>query len=537
MMASQQLQSCQRNYISSLVTGLVGCRWRRYQQLRDRTRKKDILWFGMLVVTYVYTMIWLYFWLVSNNDFNDFDWFIYNNLGFWFRWYWLMVGLASVALCYTSFMLVLSLLRFVLGNGLFLHGLHKCVLLIIFAICLAETVIVTEIWRTEWAVVLISLEVFAPFLWFAWTALLTLFSWPIISGWFSISGAGHRIVLLVAYIGLMMFVYLCPLMIRSPCITSRAELPMKPLLFGHRGAPEIAPENTMFSYRQAMKYNVFGVETDVHISYDGIPFLMHDNTLKRTTNIAELGPDSQNSDVSFFNMSDLRLLDAGSWFLQDDPFGTVASLSAEDRDEIWQQKIPTLEEFVDFASSANVSLVFDLSRPPKGHPNHDNFVDVVLDLILSSPADHSRVWWLPLRQRENVQQRAPDFIYVSEIVNSTENLLKMKIDVLNLLHPQFDQDEVQYFNHYNISLNMYVVNNAWLFSFYWCIGVESVTTNRCQHLQRLSEPLLLMSKDVFSLMWLVTSATSFLTVVGMFLLIKNRPDVNQSYIPEAGPVL
>ncbi len=56
------------------------------------------------------------------------------------------------------------------------------------------------------------------------------------------------------------------------------------LIYGHRGAAGLAAENTIESIRTAMALGVDGVEVDVRCSRDGIPVIMHDATLDRTTN-------------------------------------------------------------------------------------------------------------------------------------------------------------------------------------------------------------------------------------------------------------
>ncbi|CAB1418707.1 unnamed protein product [Pleuronectes platessa] len=47
----------------------------------------------------------------------------------------------------------------------------------------------------------------------------------------------------------------------------------------------LAPENTLMSFEKAVEAGSEGLVTDVINSYDGVPFLMHDRTLRRTTNI------------------------------------------------------------------------------------------------------------------------------------------------------------------------------------------------------------------------------------------------------------
>lgn len=51
-------------------------------------------------------------------------------------------------------------------------------------------------------------------------------------------------------------------------------------------------------------------------SYDEVPFLMHDNDLRRTTNIKEVMPNASLAPASFFTWDFLSTLNAGKWFVQ-----------------------------------------------------------------------------------------------------------------------------------------------------------------------------------------------------------------------------
>ncbi|KAJ7429199.1 PLC-like phosphodiesterase [Mycena galericulata] len=57
-----------------------------------------------------------------------------------------------------------------------------------------------------------------------------------------------------------------------------------PECWGHRGASARFPENTMASFEAAIRDGVDGIESDVHVSKDGIVIMFHDPTLGRTTN-------------------------------------------------------------------------------------------------------------------------------------------------------------------------------------------------------------------------------------------------------------
>ena len=58
---------------------------------------------------------------------------------------------------------------------------------------------------------------------------------------------------------------------------------MLPLIVGHRGWPEFYPENSLKGFQEAIENGIPAIELDVQISADGIPVVIHDATLERTT--------------------------------------------------------------------------------------------------------------------------------------------------------------------------------------------------------------------------------------------------------------
>ncbi|HQU47946.1 MAG TPA: glycerophosphodiester phosphodiesterase [Casimicrobiaceae bacterium] len=73
----------------------------------------------------------------------------------------------------------------------------------------------------------------------------------------------------------------------------------------HRGAGKLAPENTLASLRLGHSHGYRMAEIDVKLSADGVPFLLHDATLDRTTN------GTGRADAMTWR--ELSRLDAGSW--------------------------------------------------------------------------------------------------------------------------------------------------------------------------------------------------------------------------------
>lgn len=78
-----------------------------------------------------------------------------------------------------------------------------------------------------------------------------------------------------------------------------------PFWIAHRGAGKLAPENTLAAFRLGAQFGYRAFECDVKLSSDGQPFLLHDDSLDRTTNAS--GPADQ------LRWSELAKLDAGSW--------------------------------------------------------------------------------------------------------------------------------------------------------------------------------------------------------------------------------
>ena len=77
-------------------------------------------------------------------------------------------------------------------------------------------------------------------------------------------------------------------------------------LIGHRGAARLAPENTLAGIELAARLGLRWVEIDARLSRDGVPVLVHDNTLDRTTDLT--GP------VRAWDYAALAQTDAGRWF-------------------------------------------------------------------------------------------------------------------------------------------------------------------------------------------------------------------------------
>ncbi len=106
-------------------------------------------------------------------------------------------------------------------------------------------------------------------------------------------------------------------------------------IIAHRGASLEAPENTLASIELAMTQYADAVEIDVRETEDGVPIIMHDATLGRTTN------DPFNTRVANATYAYIKTLDAGSWFSAD----------------FEGEKVPTLEEVLELTAGKTTLFI------------------------------------------------------------------------------------------------------------------------------------------------------------------------------------
>ncbi len=95
-----------------------------------------------------------------------------------------------------------------------------------------------------------------------------------------------------------------------------------PKWIAHRGAGKLAPENTLAAFKLGASHGYRMFECDVKLSSDGIPFLLHDRTLDRTT--------SGKGTAGELSWNALSLLDAGCWHSRGfagEPLPTFANIA------------------------------------------------------------------------------------------------------------------------------------------------------------------------------------------------------------------
>ena len=135
------------------------------------------------------------------------------------------------------------------------------------------------------------------------------------------------------------------------------------LVVAHRGGSDGAPENTLGAIRRAKRNGATAVEVDVFLSADGVPVVIHDATVDRTTDGSGL--------VGAMSVAELKKLDAGMG---------MPGFEGE--------RIPTLEEVLHLAVDLDLKLEIELKTEAK---DPDTLAAAVAALYASTNA-YDRAW-------------------------------------------------------------------------------------------------------------------------------------------------
>ncbi|MFD0558494.1 glycerophosphoryl diester phosphodiesterase [Stackebrandtia endophytica] len=115
----------------------------------------------------------------------------------------------------------------------------------------------------------------------------------------------------------------------------------------HRGGGGYAPEMTDAAFSLLPSQHPDVTEVDVQLSADGVPVLMHDATLQRTTDVADVFPGRAADLVNTFTLAELKQLDAGSWY----------------HDRFAGEEVLTLDDVLDYVQPHGIGVFIELKDP------------------------------------------------------------------------------------------------------------------------------------------------------------------------------
>ncbi|CAK8677723.1 unnamed protein product [Clavelina lepadiformis] len=508
--------------------GVYSCKWSNddyYTYAFANQSRCGKFFLFAIFIAFIVTLSWTYCWAVLINDSDEINAYLYDVVSFLYHWYALILGITVVLFFYVVMLCFAGFLQILHLHNLHLFLCHKIVLLVCFVSFILGMIYVALLWPDLVSGVKVSFEMTGPFLQLC--SLLVLISFAFYFTKVVWISEKNKKLAFISYVIVFTFVLSIPFWQYSPCIHMDAEANMsKPLLIGHKGAPSLAPENTILSYEHAVSCGVFALESDVRLSRDGVPFLMHDPDLLRTTNVEEIFPERKSQRAENFTWNELKQLNAGDWHLKLDPFFTNKYLSKADKAKISAQKIPSLEEFAKFAAQHNKSVIFDLGRPPSHHPYYSEYVNITVNTLLRSGIPQESVLWLISPYQHVVNKLAPDFRVVASEVVSSSYARNYSVELLNLIYGSTTEEAISL----NYSVISYTMDESWTFSRAWCQGVWAVTTNRCSIFKELKAPLWSLSKTQYYAIWCTMDVISLVIVIVIFYFGYKRRRREGTYV-------
>jgi glycerophosphoryl diester phosphodiesterase len=232
------------------------------------------------------------------------------------------------------------------------------------------------------------------------------------------------------------------------------------LIAGHRGDRSIAPENTIPALQGALDSSLDFVETDLQLTADGVPVLIHDETVDRTT-------DGSGAVVDL-TFSQLRTLDAGSWYSP--AFAGV--------------RVPSFDEFLAIFQSSEKQALLEL----KGFWTEDE-VRLVVGKLAASGATH-RVTFasFDFTTLMNLRSAAPEIprVIIQRLLPADPVALAEHFHAIAILTSpgsvEADHDAVADMHAAGLGLLLYTLNSKQRWSEALELGVDGIITDRPSNL-------------------------------------------------------
>lgn len=239
--------------------------------------------------------------------------------------------------------------------------------------------------------------------------------------------------------------------------TNDTKLSSQKQLCGHRGIPSKAPENTLTGFRLAHTLGATWIETDVQLTVDQVPVIIHDRKVNRTTNGRGI--------VGEMTAEHLSRLDAGSWFSK----------------EFAGEKIPTLKETLALCLELELSLNLEIKRHPGDSAKAliQAVVDVVKSanfplkkLVFSSFSEEAlklcRKYYPEARRGFITEKRNIDFPFLID----SYGLYSVHLD-----HRITNAELVKQLRHSGVSVAIWTMNDASKADYFYNIGVDNIMSD------------------------------------------------------------
>ncbi len=234
----------------------------------------------------------------------------------------------------------------------------------------------------------------------------------------------------------------------------------KPIIIGHRGALQVAPENTIPAFEAALNAGADGVEFDVQRTVDGHLVIFHDEDVSRTTDGTGMLPE--------MTLAQLQSLDAGSWF--DEQFRGA--------------RILTLSEFFDWAKGNDLLLFLELKEPYRYTGIERQIVDRIREYDLVERLQVRSFYHANLFELHKI---APE-ISISELwLRHIPWKAEVVYKTVNLMYGLYTQENIAEFHEWGRSVTAWVVDDLDDARRLMEWGIDGITTNNPEHILKMFE--------------------------------------------------
>lgn len=255
------------------------------------------------------------------------------------------------------------------------------------------------------------------------------------------------------------------------------------LIAAHRGARSIRAENTMSAFEASLNKADF-IELDVGFTKDGVAVIVHDETLKRTSDVINHKIFKSPYKVIDYTYKEILQLDFSSWFIKKDPFNTIKDriITIEELNNIDTQRVLTLEEILIFCKKNNFPLnieIKDMSGTKFDNIAVSKIANIVKklkveDLVLFSSFNHTYLKQLAILAPNITRAALQEKEHPKDILRYLRDL---KVDVYHCDVNIFTKQIADELNKNGFFVNVYTVNNRQEKQKLFAQGVKAIFTD------------------------------------------------------------
>jgi len=214
-------------------------------------------------------------------------------------------------------------------------------------------------------------------------------------------------------------------------------------LFGHRGAKGERPENTLLGINWALQNNVEAIEIDLHLTKDGIPVVIHDPTVDRTTN--------GKGKISDLTYEEISKLDAGSG-----------------------EKIPTFYEVIEIINKTDVTFFVEIKSA--------GLEKIIIEEILKNNlVDRTYIISFHHRLLKLIKEKAPQIrtapLILGLPVNPVQLIKDTKADGISICALTVDKDVIKECKDAGYMVAVWVANSKEEYQYLSALGADFVGTD------------------------------------------------------------